>query len=475
VVDSIPYKLYGYLLSAAFLITCLFAAWLSMPQLLLLPFVLLFCAWATDRPRQLLFLLLICIPWSVEFSVTESLGTDLPDEPLMLLAAFITLVFGIHYRKKIVLKKVNHPLLWILFLQLAWLMVAVYFSTHVLISVKYLLAKTWYLLSFFVAPLFLFRKESFLKKCAIGVSVSMLSFVLLTLFRHALHGFTFATINESLEPFFRNHVNYSATLVFIIPVFFAGYKLTCDKAYKRFFLIAVIVLLVALYFSYARGAWLALLIGILALCLLKNRVLLPAFLFFTGLVFTLLVWLQSENNYVRFANHYNTTIFHTNFEEHLIATYRLQDVSTAERFYRWVAGVRMISDRWQTGYGPNTFYENYKPYAVPAFKTWVSDNKDRSTVHNYFLLTFIEQGVIGFLLLLLLIGAFFWYAQKIYRKAKDPFWKTVTATITVIFSMICTVNFLSDLVETDKVGSFYYLCIALLLVADLKTRAEPNT
>jgi hypothetical protein len=36
--------------------------------------------------------------------------------------------------------------------------------------------------------------------------------------------------------------------------------------------------------------------------------------------------------------------------------------------------------------------------------------------------------------------------------------------------MQCTVNFLSDLIETDKVGSVFYLCLAFLVIADAKTR-----
>jgi hypothetical protein len=38
--------------------------------------------------------------------------------------------------------------------------------------------------------------------------------------------------------------------------------------------------------------------------------------------------------------------------------------------------------------------------------------------------------------------------------------------------MILTVNFLSDLIETDKVGSLFFLCLATLVVADMNTRNE---
>jgi O-antigen ligase len=142
-----------------------------------------------------------------------------------------------------------------------------------------------------------------------------------------------------------------------------------------------------------------------------------------------------------------------------------------------VAGARMSREKWLTGFGPTTFYQQYKPYTVPLFRTWVSNNPERSTVHNYFLLLLIEQGVFGLLFFLLLVGAMFWQAQKIYNRTANPFWKTTAAAIAAILWMQCTVNFLSDLIETDKVGSVFYLCVAFLIVAGSKqkdtTQKEP--
>ena len=201
---------------------------------------------------------------------------------------------------------------------------------------------------------------------------------------------------------------------------------------------------------------------------------LQAFLLSVLLIITAVFWIKKNDRYLLYAHDYKTTIFHKDFGEHLVATYKLKDVSTAERFYRWIAGVRMIKDKWTTGYGPNTFYANYKPYAVPAYKTWVSDNKDHSTVHNYFLLTIIEQGLPGILFFLLLTGAMFYYAQQLYHRIADPLFKTAALTTGVILTMLLVVNFLSDLIETDKVGSLFFLCLSVLVITDVNTRQEKN-
>lgn len=204
-----------------------------------------------------------------------------------------------------------------------------------------------------------------------------------------------------------------------------------------------------------------------------QKKLLPG-LFIAGIIILLfcIFWLKNNDRYLKFAHDYRSTIFHSDFQEHLAATYELKDISTAERFYRWIAGVRMLKDEWLTGHGPGTFSSNYKPYAIPAFRTWVSDNKDRSTVHNYFLLTAVEQGIPGLIFFLLLVGFMLYYAQQLYHRLKDIFYKKIAMAIGVTLIMLITVNFLSDLIETDKVGSLFFLCLSVLIVTDINTRPE---
>jgi hypothetical protein len=38
--------------------------------------------------------------------------------------------------------------------------------------------------------------------------------------------------------------------------------------------------------------------------------------------------------------------------------------------------------------------------------------------------------------------------------------------------MIIVVNFLSDLIESDKVGSLFFICLAILVAVDVNTRNE---
>jgi len=458
----------GYVVLALVFLACtIVASWFQDFLWLLIPFSFLLFFAVLYKPHYLLYALFISIPWSVEYNLTPQLGTDLPDEPLMwLTTVMVLIIFGSRYNQ-LRLKKI-HPLVFILLIQFIWLVITVITSTDLILSVKYLLAKTWYLLAFVGAPLLFFHDPKILKRSAILLLASMMVFMVVTLVRHALKGMSFEEINDALLPFYRNHVNYSALLVFMVPIQLAVIRLTKSGTLKFFMTCLLVVTLGALYFSYARGAWLALITGLLAFWLIRKGLLVPAFFLFLFITLASFFYISKNDRYLKFSNDKNT-IFHTNFREHLIATYRLKDMSSGERFYRWVAGIRMAGDNWMTGFGPSTFYSHYKEYTVPSFRTYVSKNVERSTVHNYFLLMLIEQGVLGLLFFVALLAMVFGYIQKIYNRTTDTFWKVVMATVASILVMECTVNFLSDMIETDKIGSVFWMCLAVVVVGDRET------
>ncbi len=434
------------------------------------PFAVLLFYAGWQKRNLFFFLLLASLPFSFEYNFFSGLGTDIPDEFLMLLVSILFFSYWLYSPKAMPKNVFQHPLLLLLLTGMCWMLLTVLFSTNQQVSVKYLLAKGWYIGAFVVAPLIVFKEKKSITIASIVLAGSMMLVTIIALLRHYETGFSFETINDAVSPFFRNHVNYSAMLVCIIPVLVAFFQLSKKKNVKQLLGAAIIIALIALFFSYARGAWLALVAGAVAYWLIKKRLLFYSYIAAIIITISLLFWIKGNDRYLQYAPDYKTTIFHKDFSEHLISTYKLKDVSTAERFYRWIAGVRMIKDNWLTGYGPNTFYNNYKGYTVPAYKTWVSDNPEHSTVHNYFLLTAIEQGIPGLVFFFLLLGVMIYYAQHLYHRITDIFYKTVSAVIGIILSMIIVLNFLSDLIETDKIGSLFFLCLAMLIVTDINTR-----
>ena len=469
-------KIFTWVFSLLILLATVLTAWRQEYYFLAIPVLLLACICLVQFPEYLFYLLVLSIPWSIEYNFTPSLGTDLPDEPLMLLTAMAALILIIHNRKRLN-SSFRHPLVIIILIQLVWIMITVIYSTGILVSFKYLLAKVWYLLAFVAAPVYLFRDRKTMERSFVFLLFSMMTFMLFAIIKHAQYNWTFENINDALDPFFRNHVNYSSLLVFMVPVQIAIIQLAASKRLKMVVQCLMFVTIVALYFSYARGAWLALIAGFVSYWLIRKKLLFAGYLFFLLVCITAIFWLKSNDNYLKLAPDYNTTIFHTDFREHLVATYQMKDVSTAERFHRWVAGVRMINDSWKTGFGPTSFFREYKSYTQPAFKTWVSKNEEQSTVHNYFLLLIIEQGAMGLLIFLLLLGVMFWHTQKIYHSTQQRKLKVMMGAVGALLVMQCVINSLSDLIETDKVGSVFNLCLALIIVAsyELRSPADHNS
>lgn len=417
------------------------------------------------------FLLLIAsIPFSIEYQYSPALGTDLPDEVLMWLVTVLVVFYLVYLSAKPNPEIIRHPIIICLIVVLAWSIVSSINSTFPTLSIKYLLAKSWYIGAFIGAALIIFRSKTSMVITIVTLAVAMILVVLITLVRHAGQRFSFSAINDALFPFFRNHVNYSALLVCIYPILGSFYIFAKRRPQKVLVFFLVILMSTALFFSYSRGAWLALIVGTVSWWFIKKKLLIKAIVITLVIIVISSFWLLKDNNYLRFAHNYQKTIFHENFQEHLIATYQLRDLSTAERFYRWVAATKMVEAKPILGFGPNTFYQNYKPYAAPAFKTWVSDNPEHSTVHNYFLLTLTEQGYPGLFFLLILCFGVIYYAQLIYQRRGDLFYRMIAIAAGSVFMMILTVNLLSDLIETDKIGSIFFLCISAIITADIKTR-----
>jgi O-antigen ligase len=424
--------------------------------------------------RLLFFALLFVIPLSTEFEVTATLSTDLPDEPLMLLLMGCLVVLFLMKPQLIPVELRKSSLVLLLLLQLVWLLMTVFFSHEVWLSIKYCLAKAWFIMAFVVGGLFFLRTKEDFALASKALIFAMLIPVLYSLLQHAGKGFTFESINATLSPFFRNHVNYSALLVCLSPVLLLWYQFS-TKRLRKWIVAVMVVFFIALFFAYSRGAWLCLLSGTVTWIAIKKRFLLS--LIFTALLAAAvaLFLLVQDENYMKFAPDFNTTRQHFDLNEHLEATYTLKDMSTMERFYRWIAGVKMVNEEKLKGYGPNTFTTYYKEYTVAAFKTWVSNNEEKSSVHNYFLLISIEQGLPALFILLALLICMFTIAVKAYHTLNDPFERSLAITAAVILSMIVTLNLLSDLIETDKIGSIYFLLMGIFIRLQVKLNQQKAT
>lgn len=433
---------------------------LVLPGVLLAGGLVAFLEW-----RIIYYLLFFTLPFSQEIGLPGGLSMDVPSEPLMLvLTACVGLMFVLG-KGRLARREVLHPIIVVLALMLLWSAVDMLFSVDTTKSFKYLLAKTWYITPFVFGTLLLVKRPAQVwQLAAVYVAGACLS-VLYVAARHASRGLSFAEINWAVRPFFRNHVIYAALLAMLIPYAWYAYRATISKAAKLSWAVALGLLLFGLLTSYTRASILSLPVMAIFYVVLRLRltkILLLSTVLAAGSAAT---YFMHDDTYMLYAPEFEKVVFNgKNFSRHLEATYNMQDVSGMERVYRWVAATRMIAEKPLLGSGPATFYPEYKRYTVKSFRTYVSDNPEKSTTHNYFLLQLAEQGIPGFLLFLVLMAVTLLTAERLYHQtARQPALRRVVLATTLSLVVIIFHLLLNELIEVDKIGSMFFAGLALLI------------
>ncbi|MDO7848074.1 O-antigen ligase family protein [Hymenobacter sp. M29] len=415
--------------------------------------------------RWIYYLLFFLLPFSEEISLFGGLSMDVPSEPLMLaltgcVGAALLLGTGHIPRREWL-----HPLLIILGLMLLWTAVDAFFSVDTLKSFKYLLAKVWYLTPFVLGTLLIVRRPADSWRFAAFYATGACLSVVYVVTRHATKGFDFEHINWALRPFFRNHVIYATMLALLVPFCWFAMRAATKAGPRLAWRVALGLLLFGLVTSYTRASMLSLPIAALYYVVMRLRFTKVVLLVVAVVTAFGVVHITTGDNYMEFAPNFERTIFNgKNFEKHLEATYKMQDVSGMERVYRWVAAARMIADKPIVGSGAATFYPEYKRYTIKSFRTYVSDNPEKSTTHNYFLLQLAEQGIPGFLLFLVFIASALLKAESLYHRSRHhPEVRRVILGATMSFVVIVFHLTLNELVEADKIGPVFFICLALLI------------
>lgn len=436
----------------------------DQPWFSLFPLAVVIGLLALIQYEWLLYAGMALIPLSTELDLAGGLSLEFPIELFMIAMSAVFVLLALYRLKELPEQKFAHPLVILLLMHVSWMVISCFFTTDPLISVKFLLAKSWYIGSFFFLALYLFHTDK-LQRLLNWFFIPLLATVGLVVVRHALEGFSFDSVNDILNPFYRNHVNYSALLAISFPFLFYSWRV------NRFLKPALLLfLLAAIYFTYTRAAYIAVLGGMAYFLVLRFK--LTRFFVAAALIAGVVaVFSVVENNrYLEFAPDYQKTIAHKNFDDLIEATYEFQDVSTMERVYRWVAGFNMIGERPLTGYGPGGFYENYRNYTVSSFKTYISTNEERSGIHSYYLMTAVEQGLPGLLLYLTFVIATLFYAESLYHRLEDPVDRKLCLAAVSALVVIHLFQIINDLVEAHKVGTFFFLCTAIIIYLDYKSR-----
>jgi len=419
--------------------------------------------------KQLFWLLIACLPVSTEIVLPNGFGTDLPTEPLMIGLTGITMLFAIQRSTQLSGDYLRHPLTLLLLGHVAWILVSTLTSDLPFVSSKFFLAKIWYIIPFYFLAGYILRNQARIRYFFWAFFLSLLTTVCIIMVRHGWQGFTFNSIHYVLSPFQRNHVNYAAMLAYFLPVlFFARSWYQRGSTTWKLLTVSVVFFLIAVYLTYTRAAYVAL-FGAVAMYIVFRLRLIRWVLLAAVVSATLALGFFIRNStYLQYAPNYDRTVTHYEFDNLLEATYKMEDISTMERVYRWVAGFNMTGQNPIFGFGPGNFVNFYERYTVTSFRTYVSDNPERSGIHSYYLMTLVEQGIVGLLLYLLFTFAVLLAGERIYHQTRDPVEKSIVMGFLLAIVVVDAFQIINDLLETDKVGPFFFAAIAILVRQDLR-------
>ncbi len=436
--------------------------------LLLLPLLYFILEVSVARPRLVYYAFIASVPLSTEVLLPGGLGTDFPSETLMWTLCVMALLYLILRFDRIWGAYYIHPISIAILATFAWMTISTFQSDTPVHSIKQLLSKSWYIVALYAMPMLFLKDQKSIKLAFRILSISLLFTICIILFRHGyFHQFSFKDTNKILNPFYRNHVAYASIIAVTFP-YMVWYFFQNKRGFHRWGGLALLMLILfALYFSYTRAAIGAVVLAVGFYLVFQTKFFKPLIFLSIGILLSLSIQMIKDNAYLDYAPDYSKTVSHWEFDDLVEATINLQDISTMERFYRWVAGYHMVSAKPIFGFGPGSFYDSYRPYTVKSFRTYVSDNPEKSGMHNYFLLLFVEQGFLGLLLFLILtITALFW-SQRLYFLLKDPIERNLIAAAATSIFIVLVLSFMNDLIETDKVGTFFYLSLAFITRASV--------
>ncbi len=456
-----------YVISGLFILLNAFMVYRNVYYTLLIPFGLVILYIFFYRVDYVLLLITFCTPLAVNITQFEfNVGVSLPTEPLMF-GVLLLFILKLAYENNFDPKVWRHPMTILIGIQFLWILITSITSQIPLVSFKFMLARLWFVIPFYIFTIHLFKKRQNIRLFLWLYAIPLVIVIIYTTYQHSLWAFEENAGHWVMTPFYNDHTAYGAILAMYVPVFVG---LTFSRSYSRlvrfFAIIILLFLFMGLYLSYCRAAWISLVIALAFYMIILFRIK------FKYIVFTLL--LGGLIFYVfRFEildslskNKQGTS---GNFMEHVQSMSNIStDASNLERLNRWASAFRMFGERPVFGYGPGTYQFEYAPYQSSEEKTLISTNAgDRGNAHSEYIGPLAEEGLPGTLIVITLFIYSMVVAMRVYRKSKDREVRMLTLATMLGLLTYYFHGLMNNFLDTDKASVPVWGFMAILVAFDL--------
>jgi putative inorganic carbon (HCO3(-)) transporter len=435
-----------------------------------IPLFLLLVYGAIYHSERFLWIIVFLVPLSVLANdIGLGVGMSLPTEP------FIFMFFTLMVLKMITSGKMpagilKHPLSLFILINTLWMMVTVFTSVDQMVSLKYFLSRSWYVGVFYFTAVYLFRKMKNLEYFLWAMLAGFIVLVCYTTARHAMEGFVMSHNFLIMRPFYPDHGMYAASIAFVVPMAaifsFKGNWLGLNNFHRLMLLIAFVLLLYGIVFSFTRATWVSLAGagGVYLLMFLRIR--------FKTIILSLVMGgiffgaFQDQIFYLLSGNKQGSV---SNFEGHIQSISNIStDPSNLERINRWKSAVRMYIDEPIFGFGPGTYVNNYGAYQSTEDLTVISTfSGDLGNAHSEYFSALTETGTIGFVTWLGIFLLSIAYGFKLYYKSPNRKVRIYALSATLGLMTYYLHGFLNNYSDFDKIAVPLWGYIAVIAALEL--------
>lgn len=446
--------------------------------LAVLPFILAIIFMAFFNLDKLMWFIVLATPLSLNIEELEigGIGMYLPTEPLMfgvMLLFFLKLIYEKNYDAAII----KHPVTIAILFNLSWIFISSLTSEMPIISIKFLLARLWFVVCFYFIGIQLFKiKNNY--KIFFWAYVIPLSFVIIyAVIRLAGYNFEEKPAHWVMQPFFKDHTSYGAILAMYFPLLFLFTGKSYPTYQKVFSILLIGIFTVGLILSYTRAAWVSVLAAFIMFLIYKYKIkfsLLITIMVTSGIIL-LLSWNTIIMNLER-----NNQDSSDKLAEHVESISNVStDASNLERLNRWNSAFKMFQERPIFGWGPGTYVFQYAPFQLANEKTIISTNAgDNGNAHSEYIGPLAESGILGSLSFILIIITVFYRGSMLYHLLpKGELKKVVLATLLGLLTYVIH-GMMNNYLDTDKASVPFWGFIALVVSIDIyhsKSLAESET
>jgi O-antigen ligase len=451
--------------------------WQDTVELTLFPLGLLLVYFAIYQTEKVFISLAFLTPLSVNIEeFTQSFGLFIPTEPLLF--GLMLLLVAAEIKTPFLNKEIwNNPIIHAVLFYLVVVIITAITSSHPMVSFKFLLARLWFIIPVLIFGTHFFQKENnrmqFLWLFVIATCIA----ILYTLAHHSMYEFGEKEGHWVMWPLFKDHTIYGAIVALILPIVVALYFSEKHSPLTQAILITLItIVLIGLYYSYTRAAWLSIICAAIVCLIVYYRV---NFKILAGIgVIALIVvffkWDQIQMELGR--NKYEHTT--ESFDERLqSATNVTTDASNLERINRWSCAIAMFEQRPIFGYGPGTYAFEYAPFQEPENLTIISTNfGDMGNAHSEYLAALSEMGVMGLVSFIGIVVAIFFSMITLYNNL--PLSETKNRVL--VMGMIAATTtyfvhaFLNNFLDTDKASVPIWAMCAMVIVMGMQNKKVVN-